>query len=485
MTTKTTRFMRQWLAGAILVITALLLMSVKRAWAVGYDGPEAGSSLIGAVRLIPESSYVGVPELLEKYIKEKDETAWSKIKQKINYTYSNLAYALEPVLFNRGLKGRILGEVHRGKKLFFKPNLVHPEVLSLVGNGSPGSKTGVVAATDWAFVAALMRFFHDKLGIHYYQMAVGEAGAHVPAFSALIGCRPEALMEGTPFGVDAGFWAGWPFYFVRKCLQESGHDPDDDPMSGYTDSITGNYVTPGQATTEGKLIVYNMNDAEWFGRGRLVDVPDGGDNYHEIIIHKALIGDPAGRENYPGTVLVNCPILKVHSITTLTNAIKNLGMGGWPMCAGHDDDPATYDWKYSYPPDVPPGLKAGVPGWKEDGVWKVPDDFIGGVSYWLRDFEYTISVLVKSYEGIYNGLKFWGVFWKDDKDKKRRRIYKPIEMIIPACPLLKENEVKSSSKQFFKKILRSGFNDIKKILLWKTLAISKDTLSESYDIELL
>lgn len=117
--------------------------------------------------------------------------------------------------------------------------------------------------------------------------------------------------------------------------------------------------------------------------------------------------------------------------------------------------------------------------------WKVPDDFIGGVFYWwLRDFEYTISVLVKSYEGIYNGLKLWGVFWKDDKDKNRRSIYKPIEMTVPGFPLLKENEVKSSSKSF-EKILRGGFNDIKKVLGWKTLAISRDTLSESYDIELL
>ena len=370
MTTNTTRLMRQSLAGAILVITALLLMPVIQAWAVDYDGPKDGGSLIGAVRLIPESSYVGVPDLLEKYIKEKDETAWSEIKEKINYTYRNLGHALEPVLLKRGLKGRIKAEVNRGKKLFFKPNLVNPEILSLAGDGSPGA--GVVASTDWALVAALMRFFHDELGIHYYQMALGEAGTYMPFYSAMIRCTPEALIEGTPFGVDAGYWAGWPFYFVRKYLAETTTPlgPNDDPMNGYTDSITGTYVTPGEATRQGKLILYDLNNAEWFGRGRLVDVPDGGDNYDEIIIHKALIGDPGDMDNYPGSVLVNVPILKVHVATTFTNAIKNLGIGGWPMSAGHDDDPATPDWKYSYPPYNPPGLKAGVPGWKEDGVWK-------------------------------------------------------------------------------------------------------------------
>jgi len=372
MTTNTTRLMRQSLAGVILVITALLLMPVIQAWAVDYDGPKAGGSVIGAVRLIPESSYVGVPDLLEKYIKEKDETAWTEIKQKINYTYRNLGHALQPVLRKRGLKGKIKAEISAGKKLFFKPNIVNPEVLSLAGDGTPGSTTGVVASTDWAFVAALMRFFHDKLKIRYYQMALGEAGTMMPAYSGLIGCTPEALIEGTPFGVDAGYWAGWPFYFVRKYLAETTTPlgPNDDPMNGYMDSITGDYVTPGEATRQGKLIVYDMNNAEWFGRGRLVDVPDGGDNYDEIIIHKALVGDPGDLENYPGSVLVNSPILKVHAFTTLTNAIKNLGIGGWPSCAGHDDDPATYDWKYSYPPDIPAGIKGGVPGWKEDGVWK-------------------------------------------------------------------------------------------------------------------
>ena len=354
-----------------LIMTALLLMSVTPAWAVNYDGSKDGGSLIGAVRLIPEKSYVGVPELLEKYIKEKDKKAWREIKKKIDYTYRNLHHALWPVLQKGNLEGKIKAEISRGKKLLFKPNLVNPAVLSLAGDGSPGSTTGVVAATDWAFIAALMRFFHDKLGIRYYQMALGEAGQDIPAFSSLIGCTPEALIEGTPFGAGVGPWAGWPFYFVRKYLQESGHDPDDDPMSGYMDSIKGTYVTPGQATAQGKLMVYDMNNAERLDRGRLVDVPDGGDNYKEgIVIHKALVGDPDDLSNYPGSVLVNVPILKVHAMTTLTNAIKNLGIGGWPMSAGHDDNPDTPDWMYSYPADYPPAFKGGVPGWEEDGVWK-------------------------------------------------------------------------------------------------------------------
>ena len=52
------------------LIAVLLLMPFLEAGAVDYDGPQNGISLIGATRLTPESSYVGVPELLEKYIKE-------------------------------------------------------------------------------------------------------------------------------------------------------------------------------------------------------------------------------------------------------------------------------------------------------------------------------------------------------------------------------------------------------------------------------
>jgi len=118
-------------------------------------------------------------------------------------------------------------------------------------------------------------------------------------------------------------------------------------------------------------MVYDLNNAEWFDRGSRVDVPDGGDNFKEgIVIHKAIVGDPDDLDNYPGSVLVNIPILKVHSWTILTSAIKNLGMGGWPMRAGHDNDPDTHDWRYSYPPEYPPGTKDGVPGWKKEGVLK-------------------------------------------------------------------------------------------------------------------
>ena len=330
-------------------------------------GLDSTGSMIGAVRLDPDRAYGDVPGLLERHLKENTAAAWALVKQRIDYIHDHIGHSLLPVLENNGLEDRIKAEVEAGKKLFFKPNVVNAAVLDLAGDGTPGLDTGVVAATNWTFMAALLRFFHDRFGIPYYKMAVGEAGVTTPGYSAFLGCAPEAVLEGCGFQRPDGTtcWAGYPFFFVRKYLAEATKRLDvlDDPMSGYADSISGTYVTPGEATRRGKLVMYELNNAESFDRGRLVQVPDGGDNYAEgIILHKALVGDPGDTSNYPGTVLVNCPVLKVHCNSVITGAIKNLGIGGWPMRAGGDSDPATHDWLYSFPHDDPPGKPALHPG---------------------------------------------------------------------------------------------------------------------------
>jgi hypothetical protein len=352
------------------LITAGIGTAAAGAAAVGIGGlakaeGEGVDSLIGAVKVDPESSYLGVPELLELWIKNGNEDAWEEIKQKIDYTYTCLPDALNPVLENGKLRKKILKEIKYGRKLFFKVNLVTPDYLSVWSqDGTVGLQTGVVACTDWACIAALMRFFHDDLGIRYYQMALGEAGSWMPVNSKIVECTPEALIEGRHGDAKYG---GWCMYYVRKYLEEntSPHDLLDNPMNGYEDSLSGNYLTPGEATVAGKLMVYDLNNAEWFDRGRFVPVPMG-DNYNgQIVIHKALVGDPSDRENYPGSIPVNVPMMKVHCMSTLTNCIKNFGIGGWPMCAGRDDDPSTHDWLYAYPADDPPGFKGGFPAYSD------------------------------------------------------------------------------------------------------------------------
>jgi len=121
---------------------------------------------------------------------------------------------------------------------------------------------------------------------------------------------------------------------------------------------------------------------------------------------------------------------------------------------------------------------------KEGFQWKIPDDFLGGIFYWRIDqFEYTISVLIKAHEDGYSGIKLWGVFWKDNGDK--RTFYKPVEVVIPGFPLLTEQDIKNSNRSSdFEQFLQFRFDDVRKILARKSISIYVDRLTENYDIQL-
>jgi hypothetical protein len=342
-------------------------------------------SLIGAVRVNPMMTYLDVPELLKTYIQsgETDEESWERIREKIDYIYDNLDEALEPLFGGKKqgswttLRQDVLNEIDSGKKLLFKPNIVAVNVLDFPLDGTPGP--GVTGCTDWTMMAALMRWFHDKLGIRYGEMAIGEAGTLVPAYTGLVDTvlksffppgtpipehqiiPSEALFEGK-FQLP-GFppiYVGWPGYFLRKYLQDKGYESGDDPMNGYLQSISGTYVPPGQAN---HLAMYDLNQVGLQNeRVREVSVP-GGENYSSIVLHKAVVG---GDADHPGCVLISVPKCKIHTYNPLTNCVKNIGMGGWPMFAGEDNDPTTSDWLYSYPNLPVPGLKGRVVKSKHD-----------------------------------------------------------------------------------------------------------------------
>jgi len=173
-------------------------------------------SAIGAVRMNPELAYSGILLLLKEVIDQKSETAWDGIRKKIDYMYSCLTCALnmldDEVAFSRDVVAR----VKKGQKLLFKPNIVFPAYIDHITHG-PGN---VGACTPWPFVAALMRWFHDKLGVTYHQMSLGEAGTSVTPIAgaytlALAGKQvvtPEAVIEGK-WGTGYG---GWGFYFMSS-----------------------------------------------------------------------------------------------------------------------------------------------------------------------------------------------------------------------------------------------------------------------------
>lgn len=121
---------------------------------------------------------------------------------------------------------------------------------------------------------------------------------------------------------------------------------------------------------------------------------------------------------------------------------------------------------------------------KEGFQWKIPADFLGGIFYWrFAQFEYTISVLIKAYEDVYSGIKLWGVFWKDDGDK--RTFYKPVEVVIPGFPLLTKQEMNTcNNSSGFEQFLNDRFDDVRKTLARKSMSIKANRLTENYDIRL-
>ena len=329
---------------------------------LGKHRPDHDGAPIGVTRIDPAQSYSGIGELLQEYIKTSNLVAWEKIRKKIDYTFEILDLALGPLKKETDFHIEIKSRLERGQKLLFKPNIVNPINIDQESHG-PGM--GSTACTEWGFIAALMRWFRDQLGISYHMMALGEASTMTTAVAAFFSMMnqngqvitPEAVIEGR----SGDFYGGWGFYFARKYLTESiESNSSDDPMKGYDESVAGTYIPLGRVSD--KLMVYDLNRIiDDRTKGRLVEVPDGV-NYRDITLHKAVVGgvseDPEDLESNPGCILVNVPKLKVHAISLFTNVIKNIGIGLYPMQCSKD---GGYKWDYSVPHRPVAGIKGGIP----------------------------------------------------------------------------------------------------------------------------
>lgn len=330
---------------------------------LGQNKVDSEGAPISGIRLKASKAYAGVPGLLQKVINGNDAAAWAEITEKIDYIYDNLDYSLASLDTDTGFAGSVQAQVRSGKKLLFKPNLVAPRVIDPVTHGED---LGAPICTEWPLIAALMRWFHDKLEISYHQMALVEASTCTFIFSfsfSKISSGPittEAVMEGH----SGDFYGGWGFYFVRRYLSErhpASHT--DDPLRGFDDSVAGRFFPPGQAGD--RLMVYDLNKIQDEpSKGRTVPVPDGA-NFREITLHKVLVGgdprDPDDLKNYPGCVLVNVPKLKMHFQDLITNAIKNLGIGLYPTLCASEQSTSDVSWKYAFPSTSMPSYKGRLP----------------------------------------------------------------------------------------------------------------------------
>ena len=206
----------------------------------GKLSTDTTGSPVAVAKMDPAQSYVDVPELLRSFIDESNEEAWEKIKGKIDYIYANLDQALGKLNEEAGFGERVREQVKRGKKLFFKPNLVNPLNIDPITHGEG---MGDTACTGWPFIAALMRWFHDKLDITYHEMAIGEAASATSVVAGTLRLEYDSAKAITTEAVIEGrygdFYGGWGFYFVRKYLAET-HDTshEDNPMNGYEESVS-------------------------------------------------------------------------------------------------------------------------------------------------------------------------------------------------------------------------------------------------------
>jgi hypothetical protein len=316
---------------------------------------------ISGVRMDTSKAYSGIPHLLKKVINDGSNDAWNEITKRIDYIYDNLNYVFNGLEEMTGFLREIKSQLKSGKKLFFKPNLVFPDAIDSVTHDEG---PGFTAVTDWSLIAALMRWFHDIADVSYHQMALGEAASATSLvsfqYTQQSGKRitTEAVIEGR----SGGFHGGWGFFFVRKYLSDrhpAAHI--DDPMNGYEESISGRYIPPGMAKDQ--LMVYDLNLLSDQSRGRTLPVPEGA-NFHEITLHKVIVGGNPDDDNdlrdYPGCVLINVPKLKMHDQDLITNAIKNLGIGLYPMQIPYNDKGKRM-WKYAYPSTDIPVLKCLLP----------------------------------------------------------------------------------------------------------------------------
>lgn len=359
---------------------------------LGKKQVDSEGAPISGVRMDVFKAYDGIPKLLRSFINANDGAAWMEIVNKIDYIYSNLDYALALLDKETALGDEVQAQIRSGKKLLFKPNLVSPIGID---PATHGEGVGAIICTEWPLIAALMRLFHDKLGISYSQMALGEASTATFVFASMFSkmaeknITTEAVLEGR----SGDFYGGWGFFFVRKYLAE--HHPathNDNPMNGYEDSAAGRYFPPGRAGN--RLMIYDLNKVEDDpDKGRTVAVPDGA-NFKEITLHKTVIGgnpfDEDDRKDYPGCVLINVPKLKMHAQDLLTNALKNLGIGLYPgQCALKKSKDLS--WKYAYPPTLNPSYKGKIPH-----------------SPWMMLMDDTTNLPVKDKHGAYIATKTAG-----------------------------------------------------------------------------
>ncbi len=151
-------------------------------------------------------------------------------------------------------------------------------------------------------------------------------------------------------------------------------------------------IPPGQSGN--RLLVYDLNKID-DSSGRDVPVADGV-NFQSITLHKVVVGgepeDVDDLRNWPGCVLVNVAKLKIHAVELFTGAVKNLGIGLYPLEAPAVSEKGKFAWKYAMPSIRVPTVKTGAPH-----------------SRWVIRYDEDTGIPLKDGEGNYKIFKTGGL----------------------------------------------------------------------------
>lgn len=363
---------------------------------IGQISIDEKGAALGVARIAAEKSYQGTAGLLKKVIEDDDQGAWDEIKSRVNYTYEHMDRALAALEGETQFLSPVRQQAAKGKKLLFKPNLVSVESIEPYTHQLI---SGTIANTEWIFVAAVLRWFHDKAGFRYDQMCLGEAASNslmkAARYTHIKGSGRPVTTEAVYEGRSDDFYGGWGFYFVRRYLADAlDSASDENPMNGLKESMADTYLPPGEAG--GKLMLYDLNKiSDDPSKVRTIELPDG-ENFKSIILHKVIVGgnpsDPEDCRRYPGSVLINLPKLKIHSNAMFTNAIKNLGIGLYSLQANHADCTCGKRWAYGFPDTDNPAIKSRIPH-----------------QVWIPELEADTLLPVKNPDGTYKVTRTAGL----------------------------------------------------------------------------
>jgi len=157
---------------------------------LGRQPVDISGSAIGVSRMDPGESYAGTGELLQKWIRDSDQEAWSEIKAKIDYTYENLDLALSPLEAETSFSKEIKSRIKKDQKLLFKPNLV--------GVAHIDQNTSRVGLS----VFAIIRISAYNSFVEYYGFIVDSARHfNFSAFCMVIGYSIQIIDHQFVFGL--------------------------------------------------------------------------------------------------------------------------------------------------------------------------------------------------------------------------------------------------------------------------------------------